>query len=93
MKEAGKAGKVKVTTVDWEPEHLALVKDGTIQFLAGQKRELFTWYGAQFLYDMVHKTNSLSRNDSKSGITNIPLTVNTGLLRITKENVDQFMMH
>jgi ribose transport system substrate-binding protein len=91
VREAGKVGKVKITTVDWEPEHLALVKQGVIQMLAGQKRELFTWYGAQFLYDMVHKTNILSTNDRKAGITNVPQVVNTGLLKITRENVDQFM--
>jgi hypothetical protein len=61
-----------------------------IQVLIGQKRELFTWYGAQFLYDMVHQTNVLSKDDAGAGITNIPYSVNTGLLQITKENIDQF---
>lgn len=91
VKEAGKAGKIKVTTVDGEPEHLQLLKEGTIQLLAAQKRELFTWYGAQFLYDMVHQTNRLSKNDVKAGITSVPFHVNTGLLRITKENVENFI--
>ena len=90
VKEAGKIGKVKITTVDWEPEHLRLVREGVIQVLIGQKRELFTWYGAQFLFDMVHDTNMLSSDDDAAGITNIPHSVNTGLLRITSENIDQF---
>ena len=90
VREARKSGKVMITTVDWEPEHLALVRDGTIQMLAGQKRELFTWYGAQFLYDMVHQTNRLSADDAQAGITNIPAIINTGLIKITKENVDEF---
>lgn len=90
VKEAGKAGKVMITTVNAEPENLILVKEGVIQLLAGQKRELFTWYGAQFLYDMAHNTNLLSFNDAESGISNIPSVVNTGLFRVTKENVDQF---
>lgn len=91
VREAGKTGTVKITTVDWEPEHLQLVKDGVIQMLAGQKRELFTWYGAQFLYDMVHHTNRLAGNDTKAGITSVPYIINTGLLRITRENVDEFI--
>ncbi len=91
VKEAGKSGKIKITTVDGEPEHLQLVKDGTIQLLAAQKRELFTWYGAQFLYDMAHQTNALSKNDNNAGITSVPYMVNTGLLKITKDNVDQFI--
>lgn len=91
VREAGKTGNIKITTVDWEPEHLQLVKDGAIQMLAGQKRELFTWYGAQFLYDIVHQTNRLAENDRRAGITSVPYHINTGLLKITKENVDQFI--
>ncbi|MFC5409582.1 substrate-binding domain-containing protein [Larkinella bovis] len=90
VREAGRAGKVKITTVDWEPEHLRLVQEGVIHMLAGQKRALFTWYGAQFLYDMVHQTNPLGHT-SRPDITTIPATVNTGLLRITKENVAGFL--
>ncbi|MBX2840837.1 MAG: substrate-binding domain-containing protein [Flammeovirgaceae bacterium] len=90
VKEAGKVGKIKITTVDTEPEHLKLVRDGVIQTLVGQKRELFTWYGAQFLYDMVHKPNTLSGDDEKAGITNIPFSVNTGLFKIDKTNIDLF---
>lgn len=91
VREAGKVGKIKITTVDWEPEHLQLVKDGVIQMLAGQKRELFTWYGAQFLYDMVHQTNPLADNDARAGITSIPSHINTGLIKITKDNVQEFI--
>jgi ribose transport system substrate-binding protein len=91
VREAGKAGKIKITTVDWEPEHLQLVRDGVIHMLAGQKRQLFTWYGAQFLYDMVHRTNRLSQNDNRAGITSIPQHINTGLIKITSENVDEFI--
>ena len=91
VREAGKAGEIKITTVDWEPEHLQLVRDGVIHMLAGQKRELFTWYGAQFLYDMVHRTNRLSQNDNRAGITSIPQHINTGLIKITPENVDEFI--
>lgn len=91
VKEARRTGQVKITTVDWEPEHLQLVREGVIQMLAGQKRELFTWYGAQFLYDRVHRTNRLSADDARADITNIPTSVNTGLLRITKANVNEFI--
>jgi ABC-type sugar transport system substrate-binding protein len=91
IKEAGKQGKVQVTTVDWEPQHLQLVKEGVIQLLVGQKRELFTWYGAQALYDMAHATVKLSHDDAKAGISNIPYSINTGTILITRDNVDQFL--
>lgn len=91
IREAGKTGKIAVTTVDWEPEHLKLVKEGGIDLLVGQKRELFVWYGAQFLFDMVHQTNRISSNDKTAGITNIPFAVNTGLFTVTKENIANFL--
>jgi ribose transport system substrate-binding protein len=91
IREANKAGKVKVTTVDWEPEHLQLVKEGIIQHLVGQKRELFTWYGAQFLYDMRHTVNSLSIDDVQAGVIAVPRRVDTGLIEINQKNVAQFL--
>lgn len=91
VKESGKAGKIKITTVDAEPEHLALVKEGVIDYLVGQKRELFTWLGAQFLFDMRHKTMPLSADDASAGVIPIPQTVITGSIEIDKNNVDQFI--
>lgn len=91
VKEAGKAGKIKLTTVDAEPEHLRLVKEGVIDYLVGQKRELFTWLGAQFLFDMRHKTLPLSANDARAGLVPIPRTVITGSIEIDKSNVDEFL--
>lgn len=93
VKEANKAGKVKLTTVDAEPEHLRLVKGGVIDYLVGQKRELFTWLGAQFLFDMRHKTLPLSANDARAGVVPIPRTVITGSIEIDKNNVDAFLQN
>lgn len=90
VKEAGKVGKIKITTVDMEPEHLQLVREGVIQLLVGQKRELFTWYGAEFLHDMAHRTNQFSRNDRRSGISPLPYSVNTGLVTVDSRNIAAF---
>jgi ABC-type sugar transport system substrate-binding protein len=91
VKEGGKVGRIKLTTVDAEPEHLQLVKDGVIDYLVGQKRELFTALGAQFLFDMRHKTVSLSSNDARAGVVPVPRTVITGSIEIDKNNVDLFL--
>lgn len=91
VKEANKAGKIILTTVDAEPEHLRLVKEGVISYLVGQKRELFTWMGAQFLFDMRHRTLQISRNDARAGLVPIPSTVITGSVEIDMSNVDQFI--
>jgi ribose/xylose/arabinose/galactoside ABC-type transport system permease subunit/ABC-type sugar transport system substrate-binding protein len=91
VKEAGKAGKVKITSVDTEPPHLQLVKEGVIQYLVGQKRELFTWYGAQFLFDMVHRTNRFSNNDQGAGIAPVPDMIVTGSFEVDASNIDLFI--
>lgn len=91
VKEAGKAGKIRVTTVDAEPEHLNLVKEGVIDYLVGQKRELFTWLGAQFLFDMRHGSLQISSNDAMAGVIPIPKTIITGSIEIDKKNVDIFL--
>lgn len=93
VKEAGKAGKVHLTAVDTEPEHLRLVKEGVIDYLVGQKRELFTYMGAQFLFDMRHKTLQFSANDALAGVVPIPKTIITGSIEIDKSNVDIFLQN
>jgi len=93
VKEGNKIGKIHLTTVDAEPEHLRLVKDGVIDYLVGQKRELFTYLGAQFLFDMRHNTLQLSGNDAMAGVIPIPSTIITGSVEIDKSNVDVFLQN
>ncbi len=91
VKEAGLAGQLRITSVDAEPEHLMLVKEGVIDYLVGQKRELFGYLGGQFLYDMRHKTVSISGDDAVSGAYPVPDIVHTGAVEIDQTNVDVFL--
>ena len=91
VKESGRVGRVRITTVDAEPEHLRLVKEGVIDYLVGQKRELFTYLGAQFLFDMRHQTVQISADDARAGAIPVPNTVNTGSVEIDQSNVDVFL--
>lgn len=91
IKKADKAGIVKATCVDIEPVHLKLCREGVIQKLIGQKRELFTYYGARLLYDYNHATINLSPDDRKNGITPIPYIIDTGLIEVDATNVDSFL--
>lgn len=91
VKEAGKKGLVKITTVDTEQPHLKLVSEGVIDYLVGQKRELFTWYGAQFLYDMAHGVNRFSHNDRSAGIAPIPDLITTSPFEVDQSNIQLFI--
>lgn len=91
IKQADMIGKVKVTCVDIEPAHLKLCKEGVIQKLVGQKRKLFTYYGARLLYDYNHATISFYKDMKKSQITPIPYIIDTGLIEIDQTNVESFL--
>ena len=91
VKEADKVGKIKITCVDGQPEHLDLVKSDVISKLIVQKRELFGWLGGQYLYDYVHNNIPLTKDDKQAGVTCIPRNTNTGYIEVTKDNVDLFI--
>ena len=91
VRERGLTGKVKVTCVDIEPMHLKLCKEGIIQKLVGQKRKLFTYYGARLLYDYNHATLKFSTDDKRLGITPIPYIIDTGLVEVDATNVELFL--
>ncbi len=92
IKKADLVGRIKVTCVDIEPIHLKLVKEGVVQKLIGQKRELFTYYGARLLYDYNHATINITRDDKSNSITRIPYIIDTGLIEVDINNVDSIMM-
>ncbi len=90
IREAGKIGKVKVTTVNYEPEMLQLLREGRIDYCVGQKRETFTWYGAQFLYDLAHGRNAMTADDARAGVAAVPFAVSPGVFEVTRGNVGLF---
>jgi ribose transport system substrate-binding protein len=91
IKELNKKGMIYGTNVDATPVLLSLLKEGVLQYLVDQKREAFVWYGAEFLYNMVHNVNAFPKQYLQSGLTALPYSVNTGLIEITPENINYFL--
>jgi len=91
VKEAGKAGKIIVTSVETMDQHLHMIREGILTACIGQKRELFTYYGVKVLHDYVHASVKVFSNDPRAGISPIPVNYNTGTFTVTKENVDVFL--
>ncbi|MHA4806863.1 substrate-binding domain-containing protein [Flavitalea flava] len=90
VREAGKAGKIKLTCIDAEPEHVRLIKEGILDYAVGQKRELFATLGAQFLFTMRHPSLQFSQNDTRAGILPVPDKVSTGSIGVDKQNISFF---
>ena len=91
VKAADMAGKIKITCVDIEPLHLKYLKEGVIHKLFGQKRELFTYYGARLLYDINNPSISITGDDKKNGIIAVPYIIDTGFIEVDAGNVDNII--
>lgn len=90
LKEANKVGQVKVTAMEQTPAFFKTVQDGSVSAIIVQKRELFTYYAIKFLYDYNH--NGLTVDGLKPPIAStIPQNIDTGLLVVTKDNVNQLL--
>jgi len=87
LDEAGKPGKFVVTAMEQSPEFFKTVKDGKVSGIVIQKRELFTYYAVKMLYDFNHNNFTIAGLD-KWQTSTIPRYLDTGLVMVTKENVD-----
>lgn len=92
LQEAGKApGDITVTAMEQSIDFYNTVKDGYVQAIIVQNRELFTYYAIKLLHDYNNnglKTVGLSAAD---GGRPIPPRVDTGLLVVDHGNVDKIL--
>ncbi|MEX2235861.1 MAG: substrate-binding domain-containing protein [Cyclobacteriaceae bacterium] len=91
LKEMDVAGKVYGTNVDASPVLMNLMKEGVLQYLVDQKRETFVWYGAEFVFDMAHNISAFQPKYLSTGVHALPHSVNTGLIEITPETVNEYV--
>lgn len=91
IKEAGKAGKVKLVGNDMNTAQLQALKDGTEQYILGQKREFFGYWGVMTLFMHLNTSIKFTSDDAKIGAVNIPPRIITGFHYATPDNVDLFM--
>jgi len=78
LKEQGKAGKVIVGGFDDLAETITGIKDGSVQFCLVQKAYKMGWLSVENLM-------ALSANKQ------VPPVIDTGLIIVTKDNVDSYM--
>lgn len=83
-------GKVKVTAMEQTPAFFKTVKDGAVSAIIVQKREMFTYYAFLELWAFNHSglaTDGLKGWQAPA----IPAFTNTGLMVVTKKNVNQVL--
>ena len=91
VKEAGKAGQIVLTGMNLDTAQLKLLQEDVFSALIGQKRKLFTYYGAQMLYDYITSPVTITTDDTAMGITKIPVSIDTGIFVVDQSNIDIYL--
>lgn len=78
LKEQGRAGEVIIGGFDDLPETITGINDGSVQFCLVQKAYKMGWLSIERLIDLM---------DGKE----VPPVIDTGLIIVTKDNVDTYM--
>jgi ribose transport system substrate-binding protein len=92
LREAGKnPGDIKVTAMEQTPDFFKTAKEGWVDGIVVQNRQLFIYYAVKMLHD--YKLNGLvsAGLSAEQGGRPIPDTVDTGVLLVTKDNVEKVM--
>jgi len=90
LREAGKTpGDIKVTAMEQTPDFFKAAKEGWVDGIVVQNRELFIYYAVKMLHD--YKMNGLRTAglSAAEGGRPIPDNLDTGVLLVTKDNVDK----
>lgn len=93
VRNVGKSGKIKVVINDLTALHIEFLKDGSAQYVSGQKRNIFGPLALQVLFDINHQGyafTSSTEADAKLGLYQAPERINTGFIDVTTESVDAF---
>jgi len=92
LREAGKnPGDVKVTAMEQTPDFFKTAKEGWVDGIVVQNRELFIYYAVKLLHDFNTNTLKSAGLSASDGGRPIPDTVDTGVLLVTKDNVDKVL--
>lgn len=90
LREAGKKpGDIKVTAMEQTPDFFKTAKEGWVDGIVVQNRQLFYYYAVRLLYDYNHNGLTTAGLDVKQGGVPIPNNIDTGLLIVDKSNADK----
>ena len=91
LREAGKTpGDIKVTAMEQTPDFFKSAKDGWVNGIVVQNRELFIYYAVKMLHDYNHNGLKTAGLEGKAGRP-IPDSLDTGVLLVTPDNVDSVL--
>jgi ribose transport system substrate-binding protein len=90
VREAKKAGKVKIVSMDRGNEILDAIKEGVISASVAQQTALMPYYATQILYNLYNSQVAITSNNKAAGVLGIPVTIDTGAITIDSSNYTYF---
>ena len=91
LNEAGLKGKVTIVAMDRNDDMLPYIQDGTIHGSIAQKSYTEAYFAVHLLKWFNDGALKLVPDTKSAGINPLPENIITGVIQITKENVDQFI--
>lgn len=91
LREAGKnPGDIVVTAMEQTPDFFKTAKEGWVNGIIVQNRELFIYYAVKLLHDYNNNGLKTAGLDAKSGGRPIP-DLDTGVVVVSADNVDKVL--
>ncbi|HYA49203.1 MAG TPA: substrate-binding domain-containing protein [Burkholderiales bacterium] len=90
VKQAGKAGKVRIVAMDRDEATLQFIQEGVIDASIAQRTYMMTYLALQMLYDLRNDRIKFTGDWRRIGVNPLPPVVDTGTFVIDRTNVDSF---
>jgi len=91
VREANKAGQVKIVAMDRGNDVLEQIKGGVISATVVQQTALMPFYAVQILYNLNNVKIPITSDNAKAGVSGVPSVVDTGVIIVDATNCDYFM--
>jgi ribose transport system substrate-binding protein len=91
VREAKKAGKVKIVSMDRGNEVLEQIGQGVISATVAQRTALMPFYAVQILYDMNNRDVPITVDNKKAQVSTAPAAIDTGVIIVDQSNYEYFL--
>ena len=90
VREAGKAGEVKIMAMDRDEDVLNAIEEGVITASVAQQTALMSYTAINTLYTLNNSKLEVTTDNKAAGVKGTPNTVDTGVLIINSDNYEYF---
>jgi ribose transport system substrate-binding protein len=91
VNEAGKKGQIQIVAMDRNSDMLPYIEDGTIYGAVAQKSYTEAYLAVHLLHWLNTNAIKMVKDAKASGINPLPVSIITGVIPVTKDNVAQFI--